>query len=339
MGIVYSERGDLDNAKACLEKSIQINSEIGTAEGVAHPLMVLGFCVHRPRGDLHAAVGTCEEALRLIRVAGNRPQEAVALAWLGSSLWALGDYEQAEATANEGLLVNREIENPYPESVALRYLGLIRFSLGDCDRAHTLLGESVSVHERAGRRPVEIALSLAAMALLAHRQGDDAKARTDAIRAVQIGQETGNVELQAHASLALGHALAALSDLPAATDAYLQAHDIYRQATWRNAPMEAMAGLARVALAQEDPERASGHVEEILEHLETGSLDGTFEPLRIYLTCVRVLEANADDRAGEVLRTARMLLQEQADRIQDEQDRQSFLENVPAHRELTGSSE
>jgi class 3 adenylate cyclase/tetratricopeptide (TPR) repeat protein len=336
MGHSYGDRGDLDRAKACLEQSIQISKEIGAQDTMALPLAVLGFYVHGPRADFHAAVSVVQEALRLLRRAGNRFPEADYLAWLSSSLWALGDYDQAEVTAREGLSKALEIENLYAESVALRNMGLIRFSLGDDDQAHVLLRASLSVFEGTGARPIEMGLGLAALALVAHRLGHDEKAKEVAMRAAQISLKTDKAELQAHTSLALGHALAGLGDLPAAADAYRHAYDTYRQATWRNAPMEALAGLARVALAQGDPAQALVYVEEILDHLETGTLDGTFEPFRIYLTCVRVLEAVDDDRAGEVRRTAQRLLHERAATIEDEQLRRSFLENVPAHRALAG---
>jgi tetratricopeptide (TPR) repeat protein len=264
--------------------------------------------------------------------------EAPRLAFLSSSLWALGDYGQAEDTAKEGLHIAREVDNPYAEGKARYYLGLIRFSQGDYDGARALLQESLRVQEGSGGRPIEVGLTLAALAFLAHRLGDDEKAKEVAIRAAQIGQRTGQAELQAHASLALGHALAGLGDFPAAADAYRHAYDTYRQATWRNAPMEALAGLARVALAQGDPALALAHVEKILDHLVTGTLDGTFEPFRIYLTCVQVLEAVDDDRAGEVRHTAQRLLHERATTIEDEKLRRSFLENVPAHRALLEES-
>jgi hypothetical protein len=98
--------------------------------------------------------------------------------------------------------------------------------------------------------------------------------------------------------------------------------------------METLAGLARVALAQDDLSQAQAHVQEILNHLEEGTLDGTYEPFRVYLTCYRVLETDGDPRAGEILATAYDLLQERAAKIKDEAMRCSFLENVPAHREL-----
>ena len=54
----------------------------------------------------------------------------------------------------------------------------------------------------------------------------------------------------------------------------------------------------------------------------------------MYLTCYRVLESSADPRAQDILETAHDLLQHRADKINDEKDRRSFLENVTAHREL-----
>jgi hypothetical protein len=80
--------------------------------------------------------------------------------------------------------------------------------------------------------------------------------------------------------------------------------------------------------------QAQAQVEEILSYLEDGTLDGTDEPFQVYLTCYRVLCAGRDPRAGGVLVAAHRLLQERAARIEDEELRQSFLENVVAHREI-----
>ena len=73
----------------------------------------------------------------------------------------------------------------------------------------------------------------------------------------------------------------------------------------------------------------------ILDQLKTRpTLDGTDEPLRVYLTCYLVLRANHDPRAREILDAAYRLLQERATHIDDEELRRSFLENVAAHREI-----
>jgi hypothetical protein len=100
--------------------------------------------------------------------------------------------------------------------------------------------------------------------------------------------------------------------------------------------MESLAGLARVSLAQGDASQAQAlaQVEEILSYLETGTLDGTEEPFRIYLTCYRVLRASQDPRARTVLNTAHRLLGERTAKISDEELRRSFLDNVAVHREI-----
>ena len=75
-------------------------------------------------------------------------------------------------------------------------------------------------------------------------------------------------------------------------------------------------------------------MEGILDHLEHGTLEGTEEPIRVYLTCYRVLAANRDPRAKELLRFAYGLLQKRAAKIGDEAQRRLYLEDVPAHRAL-----
>ena len=87
-------------------------------------------------------------------------------------------------------------------------------------------------------------------------------------------------------------------------------------------------------MAQQQPDDAAANVEVILEHLELHTLDGTIEPLRIYWTCYRVLQAAADPRAATVLIQAHTRLQEHAGHLSDDAQWRSFLENVAVHREI-----
>jgi len=119
-----------------------------------------------------------------------------------------------------------------------------------------------------------------------------------------------------------------------AAHAYQQAHTLRSQLGQNSLAMESLTGLARVRLAQGNLVQAMVHVDDVLEQLATRSLDGTEEPLRIYLTCFHILQASDDLRADEILETAHGLLQERAAKIDDEKLRRSFLENVAAHREI-----
>jgi hypothetical protein len=71
-----------------------------------------------------------------------------------------------------------------------------------------------------------------------------------------------------------------------------------------------------------------------LVHLASGNLDGIDDPFWIYLTCYQILRASDDAQAAEVLEAAYQLLQARAEKIEKEELRRSFLENVAAHREI-----
>ena len=103
--------------------------------------------------------------------------------------------------------------------------------------------------------------------------------------------------------------------------------------------MDPLEGLARVALAVGAPAVALAHVEAILDLLRTAPSEGTSTLVRTYLTCYRVLQSVHDPRAREILERAHIELQTQANRIDDQALRHTFLENVPWHRELIAAWE
>ncbi|MEJ2100013.1 MAG: hypothetical protein P8X68_08540, partial [Desulfobacterales bacterium] len=93
--------------------------------------------------------------------------------------------------------------------------------------------------------------------------------------------------------------------------------------------------LARAAVAQGNLAVAVEHANEIISYLAGGgSLQGTWEPLRIYLTCYQVLRLAGDPQAEKILETAFNLLKDQASRIPDQAYRSLFLENVSWHSEV-----
>jgi len=97
---------------------------------------------------------------------------------------------------------------------------------------------------------------------------------------------------------------------------------------------EPKAGLARVALQEGKLDEALGFVEQIMDFLKDHNLDGTNEPMRIYLTCYQVLQAAGDPRADEILTQAHAILMERANKITDEAMRTSYLENVAANKQI-----
>jgi predicted ATPase len=335
-GILYVGAGDLPRARTHYERSLDINHEMGNRPGEAVTLGALAW-VYRGEDDYAGASACHERALAIQRELGAPLAAAMGQATFAETLAAQGQYARGEALCRQALRVFRESADRRSEGGVLGTLGLIHCQQGDYDQARAYLEESLPLCRDFGERWVQSKI-LVALGLVCHFEGEDETARGYAQRALENGPAPYHLG-QGQSSLVLGHALAGLRDGAGAIATYRQALDRYRQSGFLNNPMEALAGLARVALAQGDKLQALEHVEAILHHLRAHTLDGTFEPFRVYLTCYRVLKANEDTRAEEELRTAYQLLQERAAGIEDDRLRHSFLEKVPSHRELVQEAE
>ena len=176
---------------------------------------------------------------------------------------------------------------------------------------------------------------LACLSLLYHRLGDDKAASTCADQSWALLEKPLRYADRGSNWAAQGRALACLGRLCEARDAYRQALSIWQQQGRQHLAVVPLAGLARISLAQGEPEQAQRYAKEILGFLDPRPVPDNVDDLCwVYLACYRVLSATADPRAKEVLATAYRLVHERASMIEDEDLRRSYLANVPAHREI-----
>jgi tetratricopeptide (TPR) repeat protein len=279
-----------------------------------------------------------QEALQIQRQAGDRHGEAITLANLGSVCWGQGDYSGARDNWQEALALYRQVGDQRGEGIVVNNLGLLSRNLGDYDGARALFEGALPIRRQIGDQR-GTSLTMANLGLLSHLRGHDEEARHYCQQALRIAREIHHPSSEGMALTRLGHALAGLGDRDGARHAYDGALAIRRELGEHNLAMECLEGLASLSLEEGDLETAGSHVDEILAHLETGSLEGTDHPFLIYLTCYRVLLARGDTRATKLLRVSYQLLEEQAARIGDETMRHSFLVNVACHRELLRAME
>jgi PAS domain S-box-containing protein len=284
-------------------------------------------------GEPKAAQPYLERAVSLAREAELRWTEAESLRNLGAALVYQQEYVEAWECNEQVLRLYRELGDRQGESKTLSSLGDIPWRLGNFDESRDYFEQALRLSREIGARANE-AMVLVNLSLVSRLLGETEVAREYGQQALLIAQEIDEFRVQGYALMLLGHALAGLGRLAEAVESYQQALTQWRETGQHDLAMESLAGLARVSLAQEDLPQAQAQVKEILSYLETDTLEGTDEPFRIYLTCYYVLRANKDPRAQDILETTRRLLQEQVARISDEELRRSFLENVPAHREI-----
>ncbi|MBN1887644.1 MAG: tetratricopeptide repeat protein [Thermoflexales bacterium] len=285
------------------------------------------------QGNYTQTLACWEQALGIYRETGNRQGEANTLNNLSVVAWNQGNYADAINYFRESLRLCREIGNRPGEAKALVNLGIVFKNQGDYATAQSYFQDSQRIFQDVGNRLNECT-ALQGLALLSHHLGDDEAAYRQSQQGLHLAQELGARNEQGLALKNIGHALLGLGRLDEAAQAYQQAMELQRELGQHNEAIEPLAGLARVALARGQAAQAQAHVQEILDHLETGSLSGAEEPFEIYLSCYQVLDAAGDPRALEILNAAHDLLHQQAAQIGSEELQQSFLYTVPSHRRI-----
>jgi tetratricopeptide (TPR) repeat protein len=344
-GYLNLQYDDFARAQGQLERALQVSREVADWFSVLRCLFHLAIR-HRRTGDFERSRHYALTALRLSRKMNQKDAIAAASYHIGISHYYQAGYSAGEPYLQQAVRLGREWEAQDYKAWGLTGVGLNAMAQGNYGAARDALAGSRRLYRQVPEQNVfardDDAFAQSALALLHHQLGEDDPAREYAQRALEIHRSTWGPHRPALALTRLGHALVGLGNLEEGRMAYQEALDLRRELGQAYLATEPLVGLARVALAQRDLLQAGAYVDEISSHLERGGpapgrghpLDGTDEPLRIYLTCYRVLRANNDPRAPHVLEDGYNLLQERAARIDDENLRRSYLENVAAHREI-----
>ncbi|MEA4907369.1 MAG: tetratricopeptide repeat protein [Anaerolineaceae bacterium] len=298
-GRVYRQLGEYVNAQSVITQAQHVLGDLGDVMGLAFTINNLGL-VAGELGDFDSAWRQTEQALELFEEV-----ECVGVAAanynLGVLCRKLGDYHRAIPYLESAL--QYQTHTHYDRAVAkcLAELGWIDYLLGQGDRALERCQQALQAIHGLGARPNE--------ALVANLTGQ-----------VQAG----------------------LGCLDQAARSFRHALALRKAMGQTHLTLEPLAGLAQVAQRKGDARQAHLYVAKILAYLDARSasaspdvaLAGVDTPLQVYLTCYQVLCQEGDPRATEVLDSAARLLHTRAGRISNPVQRRSFLENVPAHREL-----
>jgi class 3 adenylate cyclase/tetratricopeptide (TPR) repeat protein len=352
LGIVAQYQGDFSEAQASYEDALRIYHASGNERGESMVLNSLGSLLI-DQGLYRDARAYFEQSLALKRKIGHRRSEHITLHNLGTAADMLGNFSEALDYLEQVQRFVAEMGDRDGEADALLSLAKITFHLGDNRRTEVCLAQALSIDREIGSKFGESEV-LAFQAHLAHRLGDHQAAFQLSQGSLALAQELNLSTLQADDLAIAGDALLGWGKAEQAIESYQKALELAGPGkSTRQAYMEIQAGLARAYLVLNNLEKALTIVEEILAGLAGSShaqasalielsflsLEGMNEPFRVLLTCFQVLKALKNPRAGPLLAAASRFLREQAGRLATEPLRRSFLENVPANREILAEME
>ena len=327
--------GDYPGACAAAARAVALAESAG-ASGAALQARINWARALQFQGDYASAKEQIEQSLLLAREVGDRRVESTTLAQLGILAFQRGLYGAARSHYQAARAIAREIGDLSVESGLINNLGEIEYVLGDYDAAFELLQSGRLVCREIGQRMADAYL-LCNMAHITFLRGDAAAAIELSDQAREAAQQLKDPDLQATLLSTRGHAYAALNRGDEAAACYRESVLIYHEIGRTTMPPEPIAGLARLALARDSVAEAMHLIADVVAHFDAGgTVDGTEDPLWIYLTCHQVLAAAGSSRAAEFLARAHEMLMQRAEPLAPA-ERATFLGNVPSHRAVVAA--
>ena len=248
---LISWNGELAEARALAEASLEIYRELGDVRGEAHCLDTLGtiVCI---MDDYEVGRPLVLESLRLYRTLDDQQGIATALLDLGG-LADNKERERAYAYLQECLAIFRECGDLIGIGYALSELGLVALRQGDFVQAQHWLEEGLHVEDSVGGPDAMILMYLGQLAL---RQGDYTRARAYFEQGLTLSQETGITVIALWSTANLGYVYLREGEEECAQDTFAEVQQRFREMGSRIGVVYALEGLASLAAQQSEPERA-----------------------------------------------------------------------------------
>jgi predicted ATPase/class 3 adenylate cyclase len=275
-----------------------------------------------------------EEAIALQKQIGDRYGEGMATLNLGAVLQVQGNLPGAQAAFTQALFILRDIDHRVGEGSALNGMGWVARDTGDFATSIDAYQQALTILQSVGDR-FGAAVTLSNVGTVYHYEGKLDKAQAVLQQAVDQQQAIDDLRGMGLTLIYLGATELARGKRDAAKAAFQQAFDAMEKIAQTQHVMEAAAGLARVALAEQELLLAQRYTDSMLTYMEGNpSLGGTVFPFRIWMACYQVLTAVDDPRRHTLLTNTMQTLQARANHFADEAERVSFLKTVPDHLEV-----
>ncbi len=328
-----SRQGQFDEARRLSIEAEALARKYKNERGTAVSLAYLGTILFY-QGKSTKARDTVEESLALCRTIHDVQRQVTCLNNLVAIYHSLGDLSQAKKSCKDALDVAQTIGDRSKESTILNNLGAMHHALGDLAMARDYNQQAITLAQTLNNRLAE-SMATTNLGLVLHDLGEHKLAQEYAQRALDIDRAIGDRIGEGYSLTTFGLASEGLNQLDEADKAYHQALTLRRDTGQNATAIDNLAGTACIAFKQDKLDKALTIVQEVLTWIDENGIEGIEYPLRVYLSCVKVLNAaNLAEKAKATLDAAKDLLDKKANRISDRKERQAYLENVPVHQQL-----
>ncbi|HEV8339343.1 MAG TPA: adenylate/guanylate cyclase domain-containing protein [bacterium] len=284
-------------------------------------------------GDMAAAERTAEEVLARAREAGDETALALAMSRAAIYYNESGDLGRSQELERESIDLAHRLGYRQREARGLGNYGYGLVILGLYKQARIYLERALQLDEATGARRGR-AFNLQNLGLVSFRTGDGRAARRLLEESLHDMTAVGDAWGRAATLQYLALVLEQTGDLSGAARRFEEAQSVFARSSHAWA-MDALAGIARCALAQGRLDEARRHATDLWTYLAETGPKGIEHPVWAYLTCADIFDALGQrEQARAAVESGYRELMERAEKISNPEWRKSFLENVPEHRSI-----
>lgn len=285
-------------------------------------------------GKLDDASGSAEKALELSRELKDDETRARTLTNVAILYGESGDIAAAAKLLEEQVQINSRMGNKAGEAIGYGNLGYYYVQLGLFDQGREALERSIRLAENIGLQ-LEVSYQKLNLALANCWSGEPECGRVILESTIPALKKIGDLFGAGAGYNYLGMCLECVGDTNGSIEAFLEAKRMLSEIGATSYVVDPMAGLARGYHLLDRKEEANQYINSVWGYLgEHGGVGMEF-PLWAYLTCAEYFNSVSDPHsAREAVQAGYAELIAHADRIGVPEWRQSYLENIDAHRKL-----
>ncbi|MEH2377674.1 MAG: tetratricopeptide repeat protein [Nostoc sp.] len=224
LGMLKANKGEVNEAMALSNQSLEIFERIEDAQGKAATLHQLGM-IYADKGEVDEAMALSNQSLEIFERIEDAQGKAATLHQLGRIYANKGEVEQAIALYNHSLEINEHIGNVKSKAAMLHQLGILYTNKGEVDEAIGLFNQCLEVFERIGDAYWK-ALTLHNIASIYANKGEVEQAIALYNQALEIDERIGNVQGKAATLRQLGRIYADKEEVEQAIALYIQSLEI-----------------------------------------------------------------------------------------------------------------
>ncbi|MHC5859993.1 tetratricopeptide repeat protein [Nostoc sp.] len=203
LGILKANKGEVEEAIALYNQSLEIDERIGNFQGKAATLHQMGI-IYANKGEIDEAIAFYNQSLEIDERIGNVQGKAPTLHCLGNLYANKGEVEQAITLYNQSLAITERIGNFQTKAATLYNLGYIYANKGEVEQAITLFNQSLEIFEHIGYVQGKEA-TLHNLAILYANKGEVDEAIALYNQSLEITERIGDVRIQANTLCWLGY--------------------------------------------------------------------------------------------------------------------------------------